>query len=200
MEFFNITDDGKLLNKPEKQFFSELKELYLGYIKLTDTSTVTFPPKLEVLYLGGNYLRNVSGIVFPQKLQELHLNSNSLRDISGVVFPQKLQELDLWNNYLTDISAVTFPPKLEVLYLGGNYLIHILGFSPYFKFEYIEVCRKIRIIQRFVRKWFWKRKRKNSIVSWYVFEIGYDMNYVHCYMAKKGLKRFKRVSLIKSYL
>ena len=196
MEYFEITPERKLLNKQNKQFPPELQELYLGYKKITDISTVTFPQKLQVLYLGGNYLRNVSTIVFPPELQELHLNSNYLTDISTVTFPQKLQELDLWNNYLTDISGVVFPPQLIKLDLNQNYLPDILGFLSCFPLEYIDACKKIRIIQRFVRKWFWKRKRKNNICGNILFEIGYDMNYTHCYMAKKGLKRFKGLSKI----
>ena len=169
MEYFEITEEGELKNKPNVTFPPKLNELYLSYNNLTDISNVNFPPELKILDLRGNNLSDISNVNFPSKLQELYLKGNNLSNISNVNFPSKLQVLDLRGNNLSDIFSIS--PQM-------------------FCIKYINVCKKIRIIQRQVRKWYWKRKRKENEISLFTFNIAYDMDYVHSFMVKKCIKSF----------
>ena len=240
MEYFEITKEGKLKNKQDKEFLPGISELYLWCWHLTDISNVNFPPKLKYLNLGNNKLTNISNVIFPPRLNVLKLHNNNLKNISNAIFPSELKRLDLSNNpflsdisntifppklkelnlncnYLTDISNVTFPPELQILHLNFNKLtdisniifpkklknIHltynynlsgILGIFPGWNIEYIYVCKKIRIVQRQIRKWYFRRKIKENKISLFAFKIAYDMDYKHSFMVKKLMKSFMFLS------
>ena len=252
MQYFEITKEGKLKNKPDKEFPPQLDKLNLMCWNLTDISDVIFPQKLRYLNLDFNNLTDISNSIFPPQLKILNLYQNNLTDISDVIFPQQLQHLNLGCNIsLTDISYVIFPPKLQKLILnftnlteisnarvakqpgrlsktifppelqdlylsrtplkdisnvifpkklkyiqltGCDNLPGILGIFPESDMKYINVCKKIRIVQRQIRKWYWKRKIKENKISLYIFDIAYDMDFKHSFIANKCMKSFKSLS------
>lgn len=191
-------------------FPKNLRVLYFNNNKIKNISQLKFLDNLKLLNLSSNQNLDLSSIVFPKNLKCLYLNGCNLTDLSQIKFPPKLKILYFYNNPIFDISHIIFPKSLE--YISYNdCLISILGFSPNYKshsftnelitiiiddkqennFNYLKLCKKIRIIQRQVRKWYWNRKRKEKIISEILFKIGCDMDFNHCFLARKAEASFK---------
>ena len=191
-------------------FPKNLRILYLKNNKIKNISQHKFLDNLEFLDLSYNEIQDLSLTLFPKNLTCLYLSGCNLTDLSQIKFPPKLTYLHFSNNPIFDISNIIFPKSLTYI----NYsdcLISILGFSPNYKlppstsrlitiniddeqehyFNYLKLCKKIRIIQCQVRKWYWNKKRKEKIISEILFKIGCDMDFNHCFLARKAEASFK---------
>lgn len=101
-------------------FFSDVIELNLSGLELTDISPLYDCIKLEKLDLSNN---NIGWFAFPVNiptLTQLNLSGNKLSDVGNLKLLTKLTTLDLRNNKVTSIKVASLMPELTELYLGSN--------------------------------------------------------------------------------
>ena len=212
-EILQLNNNG-ISDISQVKFPPKLKKLFLGgnFLSEQDFSQIEFPEELEVLFLNDNSLTDISHIKFPPKLRYLNLSSNKIENISHIKFPNSIEKLLLALNRITDLTKTKYPNKIKILiYYGKQYedilefcqkniLYLFCGTNKYVHvhntfLEIIKIKQNIKIIQRHVRKWYQRRKRKNNKIQNILFEIGYDMEYKHCYMAKKCMNNFTSKTL-----
>ena len=119
-EFPEITLGGRT-------FRTDVTELNLGGLELTDISALAACSELVELDLRDNHISDISALVSLPKLQRLSLWNNEVTSLVPLLGLQELRYLDLDTNRITDISVLSRLTGLEELWLNNN---AITDFTP----------------------------------------------------------------------
>ncbi len=106
---------------------ANLKELDLGFSKITGLSGIENLTKLQVLNLMGTEITDLSGIEYLTNLQELDLSETWITDLSGIENLAKLQKLNLSGTPITDLSGIEYLTNLRCLLLEGASIATLSG-------------------------------------------------------------------------
>ena len=119
--FTDIEDDGvEDLSLGGKNFRSDVEELDLRGLGITDISVLAKCTELKKLDLRDNAIADISPLIDLQKLEWLCLWNNQVEDIRPLMTLTALKHLDLDNNKVKDISTVEYMTGIEALWLSGN--------------------------------------------------------------------------------
>ena len=119
--FTDIEDDGvEELTLGGKTFSSDVTELDLRGLGLTDISVLSKCTELTKLDLRDNSISDISALVDLQKLEWLCLWNNKVEDIRPLMTLIKLKHLDMDNNQVKDLAVIEHLTSLEALWLSGN--------------------------------------------------------------------------------
>ena len=105
-------------------FFSDVTELNLSELELSDISTLYRCINLEKLDLSSNKIRWFATAVELPTLTHLNLSNNFLSDIGNLKNLTKLKVLDVTGNSITNMKVISCMPELTELYLSGNPIYH----------------------------------------------------------------------------
>lgn len=108
-----------------KTFTSDVTELDLGGLGISDISALSQCTELVKLDLRDNSISDISALVDLQKLEYLNIWNNKVIDISPLMSLVKLNYLDADNNKISNISVLEYLPDLQQLWLSGNPLSNI---------------------------------------------------------------------------
>lgn len=103
-----------------RTFFSDVTELNLGGLELTDISPLSACHDLVRLDLRDNKITDISPLVELQNLEWLCLWNNAVEDVTPLMSLTKLRYLDVDTNKLTGITALEYLTELEELWLNNN--------------------------------------------------------------------------------
>lgn len=122
----SVVKDAKELSLGGISFTSDVTELDLSSLGITDISPLADCTELTTLDLRDNQISDLSPLSELQSLTWLCLLNNQVEDLSPLLNLQ-LTYLDLEENQVTNIQTLGALPTLEELWLGGNSLE---SFSP----------------------------------------------------------------------
>ncbi|CAL6017428.1 LPXTG_cell wall anchor domain-containing protein [Hexamita inflata] len=124
----NITslmlDKCEQLNVYELVHLTQLKQLSIYGIILTDCRSFQQITNLYILACKGCSLSNISGVCNLCNLTELNLKFNNICVISPIGVLSNLIKLDLSQNQIVCIFALSRLPKIKTIYLSHNQIIN----------------------------------------------------------------------------
>ena len=97
------------------KLFKNLRQLNIGYNKITDISVLKDLINLTELYMYNNQIKDISVLKNLTKLNILNIGFNKIKDISVLSNLIKLKKLYLNNNKIKDISVIKDLKDLEIL-------------------------------------------------------------------------------------
>lgn len=103
-----------------KTFTSDVTELDLRGLGITDISPLSQCTELVKLDLRDNSITDLAPLVDLQKLEYLSIWNNKVSDLGPLMSLAELKYLDADNNKLTNITVLEYLPKMEELWLSGN--------------------------------------------------------------------------------
>lgn len=103
-----------------RTFKSDVTELDLSGLGLTDISALSDCTKLESLDLSSNEISDISVLAAMPNLKKLDLSDNNVSNISPLLALTKLETLDLSGNSVSSIAALTNHSAITELTLDGN--------------------------------------------------------------------------------
>ena len=103
-----------------RSFPSDVTELNLGGLDLTDISALSACRKLEKLDLRDNKISDISALVELPELKWLCIWNNEVEDINPLLSLGALEHLDADQNKISDISVLEYLPQLQEVWLNGN--------------------------------------------------------------------------------
>ena len=103
-----------------RTFNSDVTELNLGGLEITDISVLSSCRNLVKLDLRDNKITDISPLVELQQLEWLCLWNNGVEDISPLMSLSALRYLDMDTNAIRDITALGYLTGLEELWLNNN--------------------------------------------------------------------------------
>lgn len=102
------------------EYLTNLKELKIDRVRMTDLSFLAKVPTLTRLDLQNNKISNLAPIANLSQLQYLNLQQNQITDLTSLKGLINLTELDLEFNQISDISPLSNLVKLRELDLQDN--------------------------------------------------------------------------------
>lgn len=109
-----------------KTFSSDVTELDLGGLKITDISALSACTKLEKLDLRDNAISDLSPLVDLPNLKWLCIWNNRVEDINPLLSLGALEYLDADGNQIRDISVLEYLPQIRELWLNHNPLSSVV--------------------------------------------------------------------------
>ena len=106
---------------------ANLKELDLGFSKITGLNDIEYLTNLQVLNLMGTDITDLSGIEYLTNLQELDLSETWITDLSGIKNLTNLQVLCLSGVNIDDLSKIEYPTGLRKLFLESTNITALDG-------------------------------------------------------------------------
>ncbi len=103
-----------------RNFRSDVTELSLGGLKITDISALSACTNLEKLDLRDNEIKDISPLVELPKLKWLCVWNNQIEDINPLLSLSGLEYIDADSNRISDISVLEFLPHLKEVWLNKN--------------------------------------------------------------------------------
>lgn len=103
-----------------KSFKSDVTELDLSGLGISDISALAACTKLTKLDLSGNSISSIVALLDMPELSWLDVSDNSIQDIRPVLSLSKLEYFDFSGNEVSSIAALAELTKLTELYLDGN--------------------------------------------------------------------------------
>ena len=103
-----------------KTFSTDVTELNLGGLGLTDISALRDCRDLVRLDLRDNNIRDISPLVELLNLEDLSLWNNAVTDITPLMSLTKLRRLDVDGNQISDVTVLEYLPSLTELWLNNN--------------------------------------------------------------------------------
>jgi internalin A len=110
-----------------RTFSTDVTELNLGGLGITDISALTACKDLEKLDLRDNKIEDISPLVELQSLKWLCIWNNEVEDIYPLLSLPELEYFDADGNKISDISVLQYLTKLDELWLNNN---PIKSFEP----------------------------------------------------------------------
>ena len=117
-----------------RTFRTDVTELNLGGLGLTDISALSACTKLEKLDLRDNQITDISPLVELPHLKWLCIWNNKVEDIYPLLSLGEMEYLDADGNRISDISVLEYLPELEELWLNKN---------PLRSFEPLRALKKL---------------------------------------------------------
>lgn len=106
---------------------TDVTELDLGGLDLTDISALRACADLEKLDLRDNEITDLSPLVELPKLKWLCIWNNKVEDIYPLLSLSAMEYLDADGNEISDISVLEYLPHLQEVWLNGN---PVASFAP----------------------------------------------------------------------
>ncbi len=103
-----------------RSFHTDVIELNLGGLALTDISAIASCSDLEKLDLRDNRISDIAPLVELPKLKWLCMWNNEVEDINPLLSLSAIEFLDIENNRVSDLSVLEFLPHLRELWLNKN--------------------------------------------------------------------------------
>lgn len=103
-----------------RTFSTDVTELNLGGLGITDISALSACTALKKLDLRDNQISDISPLVDLQDLQWLCIWHNEVEDIYPLLSLRQLKYFDADSNAISDISVLQYLTELEELWLGAN--------------------------------------------------------------------------------
>ena len=103
-----------------RTFSTDVTELNLGGLNITDISALAACKKLEKLDLRDNKITDISPLVELQNLKWLCIWSNEVEDVYPLLSLKELEYFDADSNKISDLSVLEYLPKLNELWLNNN--------------------------------------------------------------------------------
>ena len=110
-----------------RTFRTDVTELNLGGLGITDISALRACADLEKLDLRDNDIEDLSPLVELPKLKWLCLWNNKVEDIYPLLSLSAMEYLDVDGNEISDISVLEYLPHLQEVWLNGN---PVTNFTP----------------------------------------------------------------------
>ncbi|MBE6997626.1 MAG: hypothetical protein E7427_05600 [Ruminococcaceae bacterium] len=110
-----------------RTFSSDVKELNLGGLGITDISALSDCTELEKLDLRDNKIEDISPLVELPNLKWLCIWNNKVTDINPLLSLRGLEYLDADGNEISDLSVLEYLTELDELWLNNN---PIRSFEP----------------------------------------------------------------------
>jgi len=123
----DVSDDVVELTLGGVTFMSDVTELDLSALRLTDISVLAQCTNLQKLDLRNNSIIDISPLMELQELEWLCLWSNKVEDLRPLMSLPNLRHLDADANNITDISPLGHISSLEEVWLSYN---NISSISP----------------------------------------------------------------------
>ena len=103
-----------------RTFSTDVTELNLGGLGITDISALSACTKLEKLDLRDNKISDISPLVDLQNLQWLCIWNNEVEDIYPLLSLRQLTYFDADSNRIRDVSVLQYLTELDELWLNSN--------------------------------------------------------------------------------
>lgn len=103
-----------------KTFKSNVTELDLSGLGISDISALSACTKLTKLDLSGNSVKDVTALMDMPELKWLDISDNKISDIRPLMSLSKLEHLDASGNKISSIAALSELTALKELYLKDN--------------------------------------------------------------------------------
>lgn len=113
-------DEVRELRLGGRSFMSDVTELNLGGLGITDISVLSACTKLEKLDLRDNDITDISPLVELPNLKWLCIWNNQVSDIYPLLSLSGMEYLDADSNEISDISVLEHLPLLEEVWLNHN--------------------------------------------------------------------------------
>jgi len=101
-------------------FSSDVTEVSLSNLGITDISVLSSCTNLKSLDLSGNYISDISPLMDIPGLEWLSIENNRVTDLRPLMGVTSLKVINAENNEISNIAALGSLTELEELYLGGN--------------------------------------------------------------------------------
>ena len=123
------------------------------------------PESLQEFNCGDNEIFKIENL--PGNLQEFHCDFNRITKIENLP-ESSLKFFFCPSNRITKIENL--PESVQVFWFGGNPIefvdnVSLERYEKFFGEFHVKTYTKIKKIQRIIRKWYWRRKRKAIIIS-----------------------------------
>ena len=103
-----------------RSFSSDVTELSLAGLRITDISPLSACTKLEKLDLRDNQITDISPLVELPNLKWLCIWNNKVEDINPLLSLGGIEYLDADSNNISDISVLEYMPQLKELWINKN--------------------------------------------------------------------------------
>ena len=105
-----------------RTFRTDVTELNLGGLNLTDITVLSRCSQLKKLDLRDNNIQDISALTELRDLEWLCLWNNKVEDLMPLMSLTQLRYLDVDTNAVTDIAVLAYLPELEEVWLNNNTL------------------------------------------------------------------------------
>jgi len=114
------TEDISEINFGGVSFDTQITEIDLSNLGITDISVLSSCRNLKTLNLSGNYISDISPLMDIPGLEWLNIENNRVSDLRPLMGISSLKVINAQNNSIDSIAALGSLTELTELYLAGN--------------------------------------------------------------------------------
>ncbi|CAL5977858.1 leucine-rich_repeat domain-containing protein [Hexamita inflata] len=119
-------DDNNMIYRIHAwQNLTDLIELDLSFIQISDISSLRNLTKIEKLDIKQNIIENISTLQYLTNMKELNISDNIISDISPLRHMKQLSQLYASENNLDNVSVLQYLINLTHIDISENYIVFV---------------------------------------------------------------------------